>query len=178
MAPIARQGSTPASNSGPGSCRGCRRRALLPSPLLATGIPPQQGEGLARASKGVPMALNPFPGVSRFSPFQGCPGFSLSQLSSSGPGHFPRAPAHLHHPAEPDSPQEDAPELHDRIRIGHGPRAEAGRRFQTLLPPPKNLRLQGPGSKPQELCGELDRDQRFGCERGQGQEEFGGSGLS
>lgn len=46
-----------------------------------------------------------------------------------------------------------------------------------LLPPPKHLRLHSPGSdppKPQELCGELDRDQRFGCERGQWQEEFWG----
>lgn len=88
---------------------------MLPSPQLATGIPPQQGEGLMRASKGVPMALNPFSGVSRFSPFLGHAGFSLSQLSSSAPGHFPRAPAHLHHPAQPSSSQEDAPELRDRI---------------------------------------------------------------
>lgn len=75
MAPIARQGSTPASNSGSGSCRRGRRGAVLPPPLLATGIPPQHGEGLARASKGVPMALNSFSGVSRFSLFPGCPGF-------------------------------------------------------------------------------------------------------
>lgn len=88
MAPVAWQGSTPASNSGPelllpagAGGEGLFRHHLRP----ATGILPEVGEEFACASKGVamhgikPHAL-PFPGMDWFPP--------PSQLSSPSPGHL------------------------------------------------------------------------------------------
>lgn len=143
MAPIAWQGSTPASNSGP--------ELLLPADAggegpfrhhrcPAAGILPQEGEGFACASKGAAM-----PGVKPCAfPFPGMPGSPpSSQLSSPSPGHLQagRAPGCRHsaaHPSEHGLAGGDATELGSPVRTGHGPRAslEQGRAGGSRAPPP------------------------------------------
>jgi len=66
------------------------------------------------------------------------------------------------------------------MRVGRRPpraSSSGGREAPQPCHPRRHLRLHGAGSappQPQELCRELERDQRFRRERGQWQEEGSG----
>lgn len=171
MAPIAWQGSTPASNSCP--------QLLLP--VGAGGerlLCPRRGRP-ARGRRGVCLRFK-WDGDARRQTL--C--FPLSPMCTGFPPHPGSAApllgtsSHLHGTAHPSSSGEDATEPH--IRTGHRPpraSSKGGQEAPKPCRPHRYLWLHGPGSdpqKPQELCRELERDQRFPCERGQRQEEGSG----